>query len=118
VCVYRYEKFYTVVQEKILADYGKKFDRTLKAKMMGKKALEAGKIFVQETGLDGILSPKDFIERQGTMLHDMFPESDLMPGIFSSLRFSIYHAVARISPSPIAPVPSAMDYERYVKIGL
>jgi beta-phosphoglucomutase-like phosphatase (HAD superfamily) len=81
VYVYRYEKFYTVVQEKILADYGKKFDRTLKAKMMGKKALEAGKIFVQETGLDGILSPKDFIEQQGTMLHDMFPDSDLMPGV-------------------------------------
>jgi beta-phosphoglucomutase-like phosphatase (HAD superfamily) len=91
------EKFYTVVQEQILADYGKKFDWTLKAKMMGKKALEAGKILVQQTGLDGILSPEDFIKRREAMLHDMFPDSDLMPGIFSSLRFSICHAFANTS---------------------
>lgn len=84
--------------------------------MMGKKTLEAGKIFVQETGLDGILSPKDFIEWQGTMLHDMNPDSDLMPGIFSSLRFSIYHAVARISLSPVAPVPWAMDMRGMSKL--
>jgi pseudouridine-5'-monophosphatase len=91
------EKFYTVVQEQILADYGKKFDWNLKAKMMGKKALEAGKILVQQTGLDGILSPEDFIKRREMMLHDMFPDSDLMPGIFSSLRFSIRHAFANTS---------------------
>ncbi len=91
------EKFYTVVQEQILANYGKKFDWTLKAKMMGKKALEAGKILVLQTGLDGILSPEDFIKRRETMLQDMFPDSDLMPGIFSSLRFSICHAFANTS---------------------
>lgn len=74
------EKFYTVVQEKILADYGKKFDWSLKAKMMGKKALEAGRIFVEDSGLVGLLTPEEFIQRRELMLHAMFPDSDLMPG--------------------------------------
>ncbi|CAK9193449.1 unnamed protein product [Sphagnum troendelagicum] len=87
------EKFYTVVQEQILADYGKKFDWTLKAKMMGKKALEAGKILVQQTGLDGILSPEDFIKRREAMLHDMFPDSDLMPGVERLIRHLHAHSV-------------------------
>jgi hypothetical protein len=51
----------------------------------------------RKTGLDSILSPEDFIKRRETMLHDMFPDSDLMPGIFSSLRFSICHAFANTS---------------------
>ncbi|CAK9874023.1 unnamed protein product [Sphagnum jensenii] len=47
--------------------------------MMGKKSLEARKIF-EETSLDGILSPEDFIKRREMMLHGMFPDSDLVPG--------------------------------------
>jgi len=74
------EKFYTVVQEKILAEYGKTFDWSLKAKMMGKKALEAGAIFVEDTGLTGILTPEEFIKRREAMLYAMFPDSELMPG--------------------------------------
>jgi hypothetical protein len=84
------EKFYTVVQEKILAEYGKSFDWSLKAKMMGKKALEAGQIFIQDTGLTGLLKPEEFIQRREVMLHAMFPESDLMPGMLNAcIIFSI-----------------------------
>ncbi|KAE8775120.1 WD repeat-containing protein 75 [Hordeum vulgare] len=51
------EGFYTEVQERILARYGKVFDWSLKAKMMGKKAAESARIFVDECGLAGLLTP-------------------------------------------------------------
>ncbi|KAL6659143.1 hypothetical protein ACP70R_003183 [Stipagrostis hirtigluma subsp. patula] len=38
------EGFYTAVQEKILARYGKVFDWSLKAKMMGKTTAESTRI--------------------------------------------------------------------------
>jgi len=69
---------------------------------MGKKSLEARKIF-EETSLDGILSPEDFIKRREMMLHGMFPDSDLVPGIFSSLRFfHLPHAIASLYRFSIA----------------
>lgn len=74
------EKFYTIVQKKILERYGKEFTWDLKAKMMGKKALEAGKILVSELGLENVLTPEKFIEERETMLREMFPNSELMPG--------------------------------------
>ncbi|GER47163.1 glycerol-3-phosphatase 2 [Striga asiatica] len=45
------EKSYTEVQEIILSRYNKIFGWSLKAKIMGKKALEAALIFVEETGI-------------------------------------------------------------------
>ena len=91
------EKFYTVVQEKILAEYGKTFDWSLKAKMMGKKALEAGAIFVEDTGLTGILTPEEFIKRREAMLHAMFPDSELMPGAASFTWFPPVHLKMQVT---------------------
>ncbi|KAG0565347.1 hypothetical protein KC19_8G184100 [Ceratodon purpureus] len=101
------EKFYTVVQEKILADYGKTFDWSLKAKMMGKKALEAGQIFIQDTGLTGLLTPEEFIQRREVMLHAMFPESDLMPGAERLIR----HLHAKNIPMAIATSSHRRHFE-------
>ena len=91
------EKFYTVVQEKILAEYGKTFDWSLKAKMMGKKALEAGAIFVEDTGLTGILTPEEFIKRREAMLYAMFPDSKLMPGVSSFTWFLRVHLKMQVT---------------------
>ncbi|PHT70454.1 (DL)-glycerol-3-phosphatase 2 [Capsicum annuum] len=74
------EKFYTEVQEIILARYNKSFDWSLKAKMMGKKAIEAARVFVEETGISDSLSAEDFLVEREEMLQKMFPTSDLMPG--------------------------------------
>ena len=74
------EKFYTEVQEKILARYNKTFDWSLKAKMMGRKAIEAATLFVEECGISDSLSPEAFIVERESMLQDLFPTSDLMPG--------------------------------------
>ena len=75
------EKFYTEVQEIILARFNKTFDWSLKAKMMGKKAIEAGRVFVEETGISDSLSAEDFIVEREAMLKSLFPTSELMPGI-------------------------------------
>lgn len=75
------EKFYTEVQELILARYNKTFDWSLKAKMMGKKAIEAAQVFVEETGISDKLSAEDFLVQREETLQTLFPTSELMPGI-------------------------------------
>ena len=74
------EGFYTLVQERILARYGKKFDWSLKAKMMGKKAIEAARVFVEEMGLVGELTAEEFLEEREEMLQQLFTTTQLMPG--------------------------------------
>ncbi|KAL6523382.1 glutathione synthase [Orobanche gracilis] len=74
------EKFYTEVQENILARYNKTFEWSLKAKMMGMKAIEAARVFVEETGISDSLSAEDFLIQREDMLRDLFPSSELMPG--------------------------------------
>ncbi|KAK6159093.1 hypothetical protein DH2020_006407 [Rehmannia glutinosa] len=74
------EKFYTEVQEIILARYNKTFDWSLKAKMMGMKAIEAARVFVQETGISDSLSAEEFLVEREDMLRTLFPSSELMPG--------------------------------------
>ncbi|MCO5595867.1 hypothetical protein L7F22_049918 [Adiantum nelumboides] len=99
-CVTDTEKFYTDVQEKILALYVKTFDWSLKAKMMGKKALEVGKIFVSESGLDGILTLEDFISQREIMLHSLFPDSELLPGVERLIRhFHAYQVPMAVATS-------------------
>ncbi|KAF9680556.1 hypothetical protein SADUNF_Sadunf06G0133700 [Salix dunnii] len=67
------EKFYTVVQEIILARYNKTFDWSLKAKMMGRKAMESARIFVEETGISDSSSAEDFLVEREAMLQKLFP---------------------------------------------
>ncbi|KAJ4828139.1 DL-glycerol-3-phosphatase [Turnera subulata] len=74
------EKFYTEVQEIILARYNKTFDWSLKAKMMGGKALESARIFVEETGISDSLSAEQFLVEREEMLQKLFPTTELMPG--------------------------------------
>lgn len=92
------EKFYTMVQENILAKHGKTFDWSLKAKMMGKKAIEAARVFIQETGLTDIMTPEGFLIEREAMLRDLFPTSELMPGVYA-FRFSI--SEFQFSPPPL-----------------
>ena len=82
------KKFYGEIQASILARYNRTYDLALQAKMMGRKALEAAKVFVEETGISHILSAEDFLVEREAMLRDKFPMSELMPG--RSIYFCIY----------------------------
>ncbi|KAJ7979464.1 (DL)-glycerol-3-phosphatase [Quillaja saponaria] len=66
--------------EIILARYNKTFDWSLKPKMMGKKAIEAARVFVEESGISDSLTPEDFLVDREEMLRKLFPTSELMPG--------------------------------------
>ena len=57
------ETLYTVAQQQVCRKYGRDFTWALKAKMMGKKALEASQLLVDELGLVGQLSPEDFLKQ-------------------------------------------------------
>ncbi|GAB2218273.1 hypothetical protein Droror1_Dr00001493 [Drosera rotundifolia] len=87
------EKFYTEVQEIIMARYNKTFDWSLKAKMMGKKAIEAARVFVEETGISDSLSAEDFLVEREAMLQSMFPTTDLMPGADRLIRHLHAHCI-------------------------
>ncbi|KAG7966177.1 hypothetical protein I3843_08G036500 [Carya illinoinensis] len=80
------EKYYTEVQEIILARYNKSFDWSLKAKMMGKKAIEAARVFVEETGISDSLTAEDFLVEREAMLQKLFPSSEIMPGASCLIR--------------------------------
>lgn len=77
------EKFYTEVQEIILSRFNKTFDWSLKARMMGMKAIEAARVFVEESGISDSLTAEDFLVEREAMLQKMFPTSDLLPGTIS-----------------------------------
>eukprot|EP01024_Parvocaulis_polyphysoides_P041715 TRINITY_DN38288_c0_g1_i2.p2 TRINITY_DN38288_c0_g1~~TRINITY_DN38288_c0_g1_i2.p2 ORF type:complete len:237 (+),score=29.42 TRINITY_DN38288_c0_g1_i2:32-712(+) len=81
------ESIYTQVQQEILQKYGKKFTWELKAKMMGRKALEAGQILIDELGLDGQLSAEQFIKEREVLLDQHFPDCQLLPGVKDTIEF-------------------------------
>lgn len=74
------EGFYTAVQEKILARYGKVFDWSVKAKMMGKTTAESTRILFEECGLTGLLTTEQFLEEREIMLKELLPTCVAMPG--------------------------------------
>jgi (DL)-glycerol-3-phosphatase len=74
------ERIYSMLNGKILARYGKKFDWQLQTKMMGKRTMESAQVFVEESGLTGILSPEAFLEERQGMLQELLPTCSLLPG--------------------------------------
>lgn len=48
--------------------------------MMGMKAIEAARVFVEETGISDSLSAEDFLVEREDMLRTMFPTCEVMPG--------------------------------------
>ena len=74
------EKFYSVAQQTILEKHGRQFSWDLKAKMMGKKALEAAQVLINETDLHGQLTAEQFLKQREEILDKLFPTSELMPG--------------------------------------
>lgn len=87
------EGMYTVVQQRLAARFGKEFTWALKAKMMGKKAIEAARILVAELELEGKTTPEQFLQEREEALDEMFPTAQLMPGAERLLRHLAAHSV-------------------------
>lgn len=87
------EIIYTRVQEQIAARFGKKFTWELKAKMMGQKALDAAKIFVQELDISDKMSAEECLETREALLDELFPEAEFLPGALELLNHLKRHSV-------------------------
>lgn len=71
------EPFYTQVTQKIVGEYGKTYDWSLKGKLIGRKALESARILVAE--LDLPIAPEEYLSRRKVMLAELFKDSPPMP---------------------------------------
>jgi len=87
------ESAYTIVQQKIVGRWGKTFTWDLKAKMMGKKALDAAKILIDELSLEGKISAEDFVSEREAMLDEFFAKAALLPGVEKLIRHLHKHQV-------------------------
>lgn len=74
------ESLYTIAQVKLLEPYGMVFTPEVKAKMMGRKDLEAAQVMIEHYGLEGKMDPVEFIKNRNEILQEMFPKCELMPG--------------------------------------
>ncbi|XP_003571577.1 (DL)-glycerol-3-phosphatase 1, mitochondrial [Brachypodium distachyon] len=75
------EGFYSKAQEKILARYGKVLDWSVKAKMLGKRAMESACLFIDGYVLTGLLTPEQFLEERESMLQELLPSCTVLPGV-------------------------------------
>eukprot|EP00775_Hariotina_reticulata_P007339 gene7340-7551_t len=105
------ETFYTIAQQQVAERYGKQFTWDLKAKMMGKKALDAAQVLIDELQLQGQLTPQDFLQQREEVLDKLFPTSALMPGAERLIRHLHAHKV------PIAVATSSHKRHFLVKTG-
>eukprot|EP00879_Flechtneria_rotunda_P008552 GHRR01008959.1.p1 GENE.GHRR01008959.1~~GHRR01008959.1.p1 ORF type:complete len:293 (+),score=67.09 GHRR01008959.1:132-881(+) len=87
------ETFYTIAQKDICEKHGKQFSWDLKAKMMGKKALDAAQVLIDELGLHDVLTPEQFLKQREEILDRLFPTSPLMPGVEALIRHLYAHKI-------------------------
>lgn len=72
------EPFYTRASQVIARRFGKEFDWDLKARMMGRKASEAARTFVEALELP--LTPEAYLEERRALLEAWLPRAAPMPG--------------------------------------
>merc|ERR1712087_213084 len=87
------ETAYTVAQQEILDRFGKTFTWELKAKMMGQKALDAAQILLDDLGLQGKITPEEFVAEREKRLDILFADSKLLPGVDKLVRHLHSHQV-------------------------
>jgi len=87
------ETAYTVAQQEIVGRWGKTFTWELKAKMMGKKALEAAQILVDDLGLGAEISAADFVAERERLLDALFAKAALLPGVERLIRHLHAHGI-------------------------
>ena len=85
------ERFYTEVNSIIAERYGRRFDWSLKSKMLGKKATDSAKIIVADLGLP--LTPEQYIAEREPLLEGRFPMAQPMPGALRLTRHLHAHDV-------------------------
>ena len=76
------EKIYTVVTQSILDRYGKKFEWSVKSKLMGLPPIESTTVLIES--LDLPMTPQEYLAEAQSKLEERFVEADLMPGMIGT----------------------------------
>jgi pseudouridine-5'-monophosphatase len=72
------EPFYTQATQEVVAEFGKAFTWTLKARMMGRPAIESARFLVEQLALP--ISPEEYLRRrEGTMMR-LYPTAQAKSG--------------------------------------
>jgi pseudouridine-5'-monophosphatase len=72
------ENFYTDVTQKIVSRYGKNFDWSIKAQMLGRPALESAETLIRALELP--IKPEQYLAERKVLLNQRFPEAEAMSG--------------------------------------
>ena len=72
------EIFYTQVTQQIAARFGKTFDWSVKAQMIGLPAKESSRYLVE--ALDLPITPEQYLEEREQLLAELFPNAEAKPG--------------------------------------
>jgi pseudouridine-5'-monophosphatase len=78
------ERFYTAATRVICERYGKVFDWTLKARMMGRRSLDSARTLTEALELP--LSPAEYLEARRGLLDELFPRAEPLPGALELTR--------------------------------
>ena len=82
--------------------------------MMGKKALDAAKILIEETGLQGRLTPEEFLKEREAKLDELFPQAELLPGKLPNLKLPSTVLVRPCIHFPCAPFLALRSPKHFV----
>jgi HAD superfamily hydrolase (TIGR01509 family) len=85
------EPFYTRVTQQIVQRFGKTFDWSLKAQMIGKHARESAQILVD--GLELPITAEEYLIEREQLLRELFPSSEPMPGAIALVEHLHRHGV-------------------------
>lgn len=72
------EKLYTEATQAVVGEYGKVFDWSLKAQMMGRHELEGAQLLVDALGLP--ISAEEYLRRQSPITEELFRSAAELPG--------------------------------------
>lgn len=99
------EKIYTVVTQSILDRYGKKFEWSVKSKLMGLPPIESTTVLIES--LDLPMTPQEYLAEAQSKLKERFVEADLMPGAAELIK----HLHAHDIPMAVATSSKRREYD-------
>ena len=94
------ETIYTQVTQKIVSRFGKQYDWSIKANMIGRKAIDSARYLVEVLALP--ITAEEYLEEREDMLKEGFKTAEALPGAERLIRHLNQHQI------PIALATSSM----------
>ncbi|MGJ3253032.1 MAG: HAD-IA family hydrolase [Elainellaceae cyanobacterium] len=75
----------------ITGHYGKAVDSSIKSKIAGRNALESAQILIDDLELP--LTPHDYLQHKDTLIDDIYPQAQPLPGVISLIQHLHHHKI-------------------------